>query len=107
MRALALAGARTMRPLHLLAIPCLVAALAGCRNPCQRLCDDMRDFAEDCGFEVSKDEFKSCLDAQSSKNTEREKRQVCADTRGALEAEWTCDDVADYFTDPVGADTGA
>ena len=96
-----------MRPLYTIAVIVVLTALAGCRNPCQKLCDDMRDFASDCGYEVSKDEFKSCLDAQSSKNTERDKRQVCADTRDALDAEWTCDDVSDYFTDPVGGDTGS
>ena len=96
-----LPGMRILAPLVALAV-----LAGGCQNSCQRICHRMARFAEQCGEEVSREEVQACVDAQAS----AEDRAVCRElgSRSDIEAEWTCDDVAVYWsrTRSTG-DTGA
>jgi hypothetical protein len=66
-------------------------ATAGCRTPCQSLCIEMADYAEECGFTVSDSDIDTCLDEQRDNDDQGSCRRVGApDT---LRTEWTCDDV--------------
>ncbi len=69
----------------------------GCNNACQALCGEMYDYALECGFDVSKDELKSCRQSQSNQNTPRSERALCRDHYSDLRSEWTCDDLGDYW----------
>jgi hypothetical protein len=83
--------------------------LVGCRNPCQNLCLDIRDFAEEeCGITVPEEQVKSCLKTQ--RQIEREQAQSCMTAAPSLEEEWECDDVEVYFRTEASsgdADTGS
>lgn len=74
-----------------------VLFVAGCDNPCQRLCQNMADLAADCGISVSGAEIDACVNAQASITVEE--RRTCRDDGSAeiLRAQWTCEDVALYF----------
>jgi hypothetical protein len=69
----------------------------GCNNACQALCGEMYDYALECGHPVSKDELKSCRQSQSNANTPRSERAQCRANFDDLRAEWTCEDLADYW----------
>ncbi len=91
-----------MRRLSLIVV---LAAAAGCRNPCQQVCVEMRKFAEDCGYEVDKDEFKACLDGQ--KKPSDGDKAFCRDfgDQETIAEEWLCEDLAIYWA-PGGGTTG-
>ncbi len=74
----------------------------GCRNACQAMCREMYDYANECGYGVSKDELKACYQEQSSSNTPRTERQLCRDYFDDMRDEWTCEDLADYWDDDPG-----
>ena len=74
-----------------------LAALGGCRNPCQDLCHEMADYAaEDCGEEWSQDEIKACTEAY--READDDEQAVCEDIAPSLREEWTCDDLSPYFS---------
>lgn len=83
------------------------AALSGCRNACQEICPRMADYARDCGFEVSQEEVSACVAAQAGAAS-REDRAVCRDAgdRATLRAEWTCEDLSDYWARARGGARG-
>lgn len=91
-----------MRLSHLLLA---TIALAGCRNPCQQICAEMRDYAEECGFEVDKDEFSACIDGQ--KKPSDGDKAFCRDFGDGetLREEWSCEDLEIYWS-PGGGDPG-
>jgi hypothetical protein len=92
---------------HALSIALLVfgSTLAtGCNNACQALCREMYDYALECGYSVSKDELKTCRQSQTNSETPRTERQLCRANFDDLRAEWSCDDLADYW-DGQGGDT--
>jgi hypothetical protein len=64
----------------------------------------MADYARDCGFEVSQEEVSACVAAQAGAAS-REDRAVCRDAgdRATLRAEWTCEDLSDYWGARGGA----
>ena len=75
-----------------------VLSMASCRNSCQQLCVEMRDYAlDECGLQFTDDEMNTCLDEQKSKNVDRETRESCAVGIETLEDDWDCDDLRDYF----------
>ncbi len=87
----------------------LIAALflgsafgSGCNNACQALCGEMYDYALECGYDVTKDELKACRQAQSNNQTPRSERALCRDHYDDMRAEWSCDDLADYWDDDPG-----
>ncbi len=82
------------------------ALASGCNNACQALCGEMYDYALECGFDVSKDELKSCRQDQANANTPRTERQLCRDHFDDMRAEWTCDDLADYWDGQGGQQQG-
>ncbi|MEC7946980.1 MAG: hypothetical protein VX265_05385 [Myxococcota bacterium] len=86
----------------------LIAAvlLLGCKNDCQKLCDEMADYAEECGLPVDREDIKECRAAQSNGNVEKEGREACESARPGLREEWTCDDLEDYFLDSDEGDAG-
>lgn len=84
----------------------LTAAL-GCRNPCQQLCTDIRDYAEDeCGLQFTNDEVKACIADHKRSEVDRGTRQTCDQGLETLQNEWTCEDLQDYFTDAPAGDSG-
>ena len=94
----------------------LLPLLAGCRNACQRLCVEMRDYAsEECGLEFTDEQFDACIDENSrggirdyleGRGIDRRPGQqlaICREWTPALREEWDCDDLEPYFDDGAGA----
>ena len=89
-------------------LPLLIATSAGillgasaCRNSCQQVCASMRTVAEDdCGYVVSGDDFKACVQGQRGGELEDGDRAACRDfgSEDAIREEWSCEELADYFT---------
>jgi hypothetical protein len=75
-------------------------ALSGCGNPCQQLCSEMADYANECGLTVTPDELAACKDNNASANLPEGALQTCADHNdpAALREWWTCQDLAENFT---------
>ena len=72
--------------------------LTACRNPCQQLCAEIRDFAaNECGQSFPEDQFRACLQDQRGGQLNEGERGVCRRHGERVAEEWTCDDVADYF----------
>ena len=94
-----------LRPALLLPLLLPAALLPGCRNACQQLCLEMRDFAMDeCGYEFSDAEVDTCIAEHKGSLLEKGEAGVCRDGRGQIDEEWDCDEVAAYFDEP--GDTG-
>lgn len=89
---------------HLVALLALPLALAGCKNDCQKLCDELADYADECGLEWEKEDIRECRKDQSNGNVSKEGREACGEALPTLTEEWTCDDLEDYFED--SADDG-
>ena len=80
----------------------------GClRNACQRLCNDMQDYAKECGYEFSPEQLADCRKEQRRGNLPEDQTVGdCRDAAPNLEEEWTCDEFADYFdVAPAAADS--
>lgn len=77
----------------LLALP-LVAA---CDNSCQKICNRMARYAEDCGLRVGDGDVADCK--ANLRDESREVRSFCRDfnSSSAISSDWTCDDVAFYW----------
>lgn len=75
--------------------------LAGCNNPCQRTCARMKNFAEECGFNVSDAEFDACIDEQSAAT--KEDKETCREFGSNIERTWDCDVAAEYWGAPEGS----
>ena len=76
-----------------------LAAAGGCQNACQEICGRMADYAtEDCGITVADSEIDACVERQSA-DAEREELKVCRDFGDAevIRAQWSCEDLADYW----------
>jgi len=99
--------------------------LSGCRNSCQRVCIELRDYAEECGVTIPDGQFKDCISAQRRGNIRdyleaqygeedapgvNERLDVCSESLPTLRDDWSCDDVLRYFAeggeDEI-ADTGS
>ncbi len=94
-----------MRRLLLLAVSLM--ALPSCQNSCQRICSRMAAYARDCGQQVPARQVRACVDAQSGQAS-RDDRRVCRQSgnAGTLRDEWTCDDLAVYWSRVDSSDTG-
>lgn len=75
-------------------------ALAGCDNPCQQLCDELANYAADCGYTVSPDQVEGCKADYAKADLDDGVLQSCADHNDpdALREWWTCEDVAENFS---------
>ena len=92
--------------IRLLVVAALALGLGACRNSCQRLCDEIRDFASDeCGKDWDRAAFRQCLADNNWRATTGDGRGSCRDSVGRVAEEWTCDDIEVYFDAPAG-DTG-
>lgn len=80
---------------HKILIAFIVILGNACSNPCQNICYDLRDFAEDCETPFSDQEVRECLDNQGKKT--REEKKSCAQAAPLLEEEWTCDNLEVFF----------
>lgn len=76
----------------------VLVAILGCQNPCQSLCQTMAQRASDCGLTVSQDELESCVKANEAPTPEWSQQCLDADEATRLEEWWTCDEVAENFT---------
>jgi len=76
----------------------VLVLVAGCGSPCERLCDNMADYAEECGFAVPDADLDACKEAQKSADSEQQ--DVCSDygTPEGIRNEWTCDDLQAYWS---------
>ena len=88
----------------------LVLLLAtGClRNACQRLCNDMQDYAKkECNLEFSPEDLQNCYEEQRRGNLPEDQTVGdCKDAAPQLEQEWTCEEFEDYFDNlPEGGDS--
>lgn len=80
-----------------------LGALSGCGNPCPAVCDEMANYARDCGFTVTDAEIESCMDTQSSADADA--RSVCRDfgDRTVLRTTWDCIEIGRYYEDQTPA----
>ncbi len=84
---------------------------SGCRNACQKICKDMAEYAEECGYTVTDEDLKECYKSQKGSES-RDDRAVCRafNDEEQLRAEWSCEDLEDYLmegnTDPVDTAEG-
>ena len=83
--------------MRLAAILMTSVLLAGCNNPCQRVCVRMQTFAEDCGFQVSDAELDACINEQAAPSSDD--RAICKEfgDAGTIERTWDCEVAADYW----------
>ncbi len=70
---------------------------AGCKAPCQSLCDELAAYAEDCGFSASAADLDTCYQENARRVTSAESQDACREYTDDLRAEWTCEDLAIYF----------
>lgn len=91
----------------LLAAALLLLVMPGCENSCQRICRRMAAYARDCGYDVSRDAVRACVDAQAGQASAGD-RATCRryGDRADLRAQWTCDDVGAYF-DTASSNAGS
>jgi hypothetical protein len=79
-------------------IVALLLATGCLRNACQRLCNDMQDYAKSCGYEFSPQQLQDCYENERRGNLpEGTKPSDSREVAPNLEDEWTCDEFADYF----------
>lgn len=86
-----------MRPaLLLLALGLLTT---GCHNACQRMCVEMSEFAEECGYVVAEAEYDACLESNATDLVTPEQLDLCdANTDpDALRDWWTCEDLKENY----------
>ena len=89
------------------AIVALALGLAGCRNSCQDLCQEMADFAEEeCGKEFPKDQVKECMETYHNREIDEGDEAVCEDILPTLREEWTCEEIKPYFEGGGGGGGG-
>lgn len=84
-----------MKMTHNILIAIFVLFGSACNNPCQQICYDIREFAEDCGEPFSDQDISECIQNQGKKT--REEKQSCSQAAPLLEEEWTCDNLEVFF----------
>ena len=69
--------------------------LVGCKSPCDKLCDNLSAYAQECGFTVPEADVDACVTALESEDA-----GVCRDfgTAESIRTQWTCDDLEVYFS---------
>ena len=80
-----------------------LAVVPGCGNPCPAVCDEMANFARDCGYTVTDAEIEECMEDQSSPTADE--RDVCRQfgDRAFLRATWDCIEIGRYYEDQTPA----
>jgi len=78
----------------------------GCRNDCQQLCIEISALAEECGYQWSDEDEKTCRSDYSNTNTDRDYRSTCGENLDFVAEEWSCADVALYFGESDGGSSG-
>ena len=71
--------------------------LAACNNPCQSMCVEMANYAQECGYDVSSDELQACRDAIAEVTDELAQECITASDPDQLREWWTCDDLHDNY----------
>lgn len=80
-----------------------LSLLTGCRNSCQQLCGDIADYAlENCSLEFSQEEMDTCVADHARSELDRSDLDACEEAAPALEEEWSCDDLKEYFKASAG-----
>ncbi len=84
-----------VRLLALAALPLLGA----CNNPCQAMCVEMANYAEECGYTVSSDELQSCRDSFATETLTDARAQQCITASDAdqLREWWTCEELLENY----------
>ena len=82
----------------------LLAAI-GCQNDCQRLCEEMQVFAEECNYKFTEQMMNECMDNQAEKESDED----CSKALLKLEerSEWECNDLDVFFDDPAAEESPA
>jgi hypothetical protein len=83
----------------------LLILATGCKNSCQQLCGDIRDYAKECGFDFTGDQLQQCYQEHRRAELEEGEAASCRDIAPNVQEEWTCEDFEAYF-DSVSADDG-
>lgn len=70
---------------------------AACNGPCEKVCVNLSEYAQECGFTVADSEVDACIDAQAAATSEE--KAVCRDfgAPDVIRSEWTCDDLQAYW----------
>ncbi len=76
--------------------------LVGCQNACQNLCQTMAERANECELSVSQVELEGCITKNEEPTEERVAQCVDADDSLRLEEWWTCDEVAENYSNGAG-----
>lgn len=76
----------------------VLLTLFGCQNPCETLCQTMAQRATECGLSVTQDELESCVKASENPTAEWVQQCLDADEAQRLEEWWTCNEVAENYT---------
>lgn len=73
--------------------------LAACNNPCQAVCVEMAQYADECGYTVSPDEVQACRDANAGAELDNERAQQCIEANDPqkLREWWTCDELLENY----------
>jgi len=96
-----------MLPQMRAALLIVALSLPGCQNSCQQICGTMAAYARDCGHTVPEAQVKACREAQAGEAS-KDDREICrtAGDGSTLRDEWTCDDLAVYWSRVETSDTG-
>ena len=83
----------------------LFSILVGCKNDCQRLCDEMLVFAEECNQKFTEQMHNECLEKQGQK----EATESCSNAYAKLvdRSEWECEDLDVFFDDPTATENSS
>jgi hypothetical protein len=70
---------------------------AGCRNPCQQVCAEMADYAEECSLPVTDADLDACLDRHAEPAPED--GDTCREfgDPDVIRAQWSCEDLERYW----------
>jgi len=84
----------------------VAAVAAGCHNPCQDVCVEMKKYAEECGFEISNDDLKACFESQRKPDDVTKAFCVEFGDPETIRVEWaSCDELAIYWDAATGTTT--
>lgn len=71
--------------------------LGGCSNPCQRMCDELANYATECGLDVDTTGVQACADAYADAPDDELAQCEAWGDPDQLREWWTCEDLADNY----------
>ena len=77
----------------------VLLVLLGCESPCVSLCQTMAERATECGLSVSESALEDCATAYEETDEATDAACLEADDPERLSEWWTCDELADNYSD--------